>query len=102
MKGNTLKELAMRAKNRMMKKGYGYETKIKIIENDESEFVERVRKIMIEEENCVNPIKILMDEKVINRLDDQGKEKYLLETVDKYLKAKEIIERQEREVRLNF
>ena len=95
MKGNMLKELAMRAKNRMMNKsGNSYDARIRVIANDDSEFTERVRKILEDEEDSRNPLKILMDEKKINKLDEFGKERYLLETMDKYLKAKAELEQQ--------
>lgn len=93
MKNNMIKILAMRAKNRMMNKGNNYDAKIKVISNDDSDFVERVRKILDDEECSRNPLKFLMDDKRTSKMDEQNKERYLLETMDKYLKAKAQIEK---------
>lgn len=98
MKSNMLKVLAMRAKNRMINKGSAdtyFDARVKVISNDDSEFVDRVRKILEDEESSRNPLKILMDEKRVNKLDEHGKERYLLETVDKFLKAKAQIEQEQ-------
>jgi len=95
MKNNMLKVLAMRAKNRMMNKGCGEtlcDARIKIINNDDAEFVDRVRKLLEEDGFTANPLKQLMDEKRVNKLDELRKERYLLETMEKYLKAKTQIE----------
>ena len=94
MKSNMLKVLAMRAKNRMINKGNEsyFDSRVKVISNDDSEFVEKVRKILENEKCSQNPLKILMDEKRVNKLDEQAKERYLLETMEKYLKAKNQIE----------
>lgn len=96
MKSNSsmLKILAMRAKNRMINKNGIAEAKIKIISSDEGEFVEKVRNILNSHDNITNPIGQLMEEKVLFRLDERGREKYLLETVEKYLRAKSIIEKE--------
>lgn len=92
MKGNMLKELAMRAKNRMMNKSGGVEARIRVICDDDSEFIDKVRQILENEENSRNPLKCLMDDKHLNKLDMPAKERYLLETMDRYLKAKAYIE----------
>ncbi len=93
MGNNMLKILAMRAKNRLINKGNSYyDARIKVISNDDAEFVEKVRKLLEEKEACCNPLKILMDEKKVSKMDECGRERYLLQTMDKYLKAKEQIE----------
>ncbi len=91
--GNMLKVLAMRAKNRMINKN-GYDARIKIVSNDDSEFVERVRELLNTQEDVLNPIARLMEDKVLTKLDEKGKEKYLLEVAEKYLKAKDMIEKE--------
>ena len=91
--GNMLKVLAMRAKNRMINKN-GYDARIKIVSNDDSEFVERVRELLNTQEDVLNPIARLMEDKVLTKLDEKGKEKYLLEVAEKYLKAKNMIEKE--------
>ncbi len=94
MKGNSnmLKILAMRAKNRMINKNGYTDAKIKIINSDDGEFVEKVRNILNSQDNITNPIGQLMEERVLFKLDERGREKYLLETVEKFLRAKSIIE----------
>lgn len=97
MKTNMLKILAMRAKNRMMNKGSfdaGCDSRIKIINNEDEEFVERVRSVLENDRKSINPLKYLMDDKRMMKLDSIGRERYLLETTEKYLKAKAIIERE--------
>ena len=98
MKNNMLKVLAMKAKNRMINKGLGqsyYDARIKVISDDDTEFVGKVRKILADEKASRNPLKLLMDDKKILMLDEKGREKYLLETMEKYLKAKSQIEREQ-------
>lgn len=98
MKNNMIKILAMRAKNRMMNKGSFeacYDSRIKIINKEDAEFVEKVRGVLASEQKSINPFKYLMDEKRLMKLDAIGRERYLLETTEKYLKAKAEIEREE-------
>ena len=97
MKNNTLKMLAMRAKNRMMNRGglAPADSRVKIIENKDSDFIERVRGVLENDKKSINPLKYLMDEKQLMKLDSMSREKYLLEVTEKYLKAKAEIERQE-------
>lgn len=95
MKSNTLKMLALKAKNRMMNKsGFEakYDSRIKVISNDDSEFVEKVRSVLESEKKSMNPFKYLMDDKRLMKLDTIGRERYLLEITEKYLKAKAVIE----------
>ncbi len=91
MKDNMLKILAMRAKNRLMNREDAGK-RIKIINNDDSEFVNKVRTLLAKEEINRAPMKSLMDEKQLLGLGEQAKERYLLETMEKYLKAKALIE----------
>ena len=97
MKNNMLKMLAMKAKNRMMNRGaieQCVDNRIKVIANDDSEFVNRVRSVLSNERKSINPMKYLMDDKLLLKLDEKGRERYLLQTAEKYLKAKAIIERE--------
>lgn len=97
MKNNMIKVLAMRAKNRMMNRGNFeacYDNRIKIISNEDFGFIEKVRSVLENEHKCMNPIKHLMDEKKLMKLDVMGREKYLLDITEKYLKAKAEIERE--------
>ena len=94
MKNNMLKVLAMKAKNRMINKGLG-QSYYEVISDDDTEFVGKVRNILADEKASRNPLKLLMDDKKILMLDEKGREKYLLETMEKYLKAKSQIEREQ-------
>ena len=97
MKNNMLKMLALKAKNRMINKGdfdARYDSRIKIISNEDHEFVEKVREVLDNECKSMNPFKYLMDDKRLMKLDSIGKERYLLEITEKYLKAKASIEKE--------
>lgn len=97
MKSNMLKLLAMKAKNRMMNRGSieaCIDARIKVINNDDAEFLNKVRSVLSNERKAINPMKYLMDDRTLMKLDEKGRERYLLETTEKYLKAKSIIERE--------
>ena len=94
MKNNILKRMAERAKNRLLgRDNYPSQSSVcvKVIANEEVEFLERAKDVYLKskENSTYNPIKMLMDENVLIKLDARGRERYLLETVDKYLKAKQ-------------
>ena len=102
MKSDLLRSLALRAKNRMIHSttaagSIGYKDcyggcQIKIIDDGDEEFFIKVKKLLDYDLNCENPIKRLMNEEKLLSLDTRGKEKYLLETIEKYLKFRKIIE----------
>lgn len=99
MKREVLKSLALKAKNRMIHKGLGAdlgssEIDIKVIKSEDEIFENKVRQLLNEDENIVNPIKKLMDEALLLKLDGRGREKYLLETVEKYHEVRKRIERE--------
>lgn len=97
MKNNMLKLLAMKAKNRMMNRGSieaCVDARIKVINSDDSDFINRVRSVLENDRKAINPMKYLMDDKTLMKLDEKGRERYLLETTEKYLKAKKVIERE--------
>lgn len=101
MKREVLKSLALKAKNRMIHKGvekdYGLDiygddsVSIKIIDSNDDIFYNKVRSLLESDEDIVNPIKKLMDETLLLKLDPRSKEKYLLETVEKYHKFRKLI-----------
>jgi hypothetical protein len=96
MKKNLLKEI----KNRLLNNGKSpknYDKRIKVVSTDDTEFVDKVRKMLNENKYITNPFQILMDDKKLLSLDAIGKERYLLETMDRYLKAKAIIEKEQQE-----
>lgn len=97
MKRDILKTLAMKAKNRMINKNLRdtyANTTIKIIDSYDQSFYNKVKEIMIEDNDICNPLKRLMDEDKLMKLDARGKERYLLETIEKYQQAKHMIERE--------
>lgn len=93
MKNNLLKRLAEKARNRMLGKNIYKNSEsvcVRAIADEDADFNLRAREVFLKSEadSSYNPIKMLMDEKVLIKLDSRGREKYLLETIEKYLKAK--------------
>ncbi len=88
---NLLKRLALKAKNKLISNNPFAKIEYKFSQSDECEFTKRVREIL-DAEGIVNPIGQLMEEKILFSLDESGKEKYLLETVERYLRALKSIE----------
>lgn len=96
MKSDALKTLALRAKNRLLNKGLRdtySNANIKVINNKDSEFVEKVKTVLDKEDAMTNPLKYLMDEQRMMRMDSRARERYLLETIERYQQAKREIER---------
>ena len=97
MKNDLLKTLAMKAKNRMINKNLrnGYSlSSVKIITETDNIFYDKVKEIMNKDQDTYNPLKRLMDENKLMNLDVRSREKYLLETIEKYQRAKKILEKQ--------
>ncbi len=100
MKSDILKQLALKAKNRLINKSTNDDKiglkesdyRIKIIKSGDEQFYDKVKNLLERDEDILNPIKELMDEAVLNKMTSGEKEKYLLETVDKYTKFRNIIE----------
>lgn len=91
MKNDILKTLALRAKNRMINKNLRdtYNgSSVKIIDNQDVKFMEKVKELVLNEQDLHNPISKLMDEKVLMNLDARARERYLFETIDKYQQAR--------------
>ena len=91
------KDLAIKAKNRLLSKGNNnsnLDIRIKIIRENDNDFTDKVRAILASDVKCKNPLKYLMDDRKILKLDEKGRERYLFETMEKYLKAKSMIERE--------
>lgn len=96
MKSDALKTLALRAKNRLLNKGLRdtySNANIKVINNKDNEFVEKVKTVLDKEDAMTNPLKYLMDEQRMMRMDPRARERYLLETIEKYQEAKRELER---------
>ena len=99
MKNDALKTLALRAKNRLLNKGLRdtySNANIRVISNNDNEFVDKVKTVLDKEDAMTNPLKYLMDEQRLLKLDPKARERYLLETIEKYQQAKRELERQNR------
>lgn len=97
MKSDLLKALALRAKNRLINRNNKEVNKtasVKIINESDEEFYQKVRSVLANDDYSLNPMKFLMDENRLMKLDSAGKERYLLETIDKYNKVKAKIEKE--------
>ena len=105
MTNDVLKNLAQRAKRRLINNGEknvkdinisirSSACKIRYISNKDEKFNEKARKLIEADEEIINPIKLLMDENLYNKLDDNGKERYLLKTIDNFTKLKMEIEKE--------
>ncbi len=91
MKNNDiLKNFALRAKNKLLGKDTknSINVKVKTISFKDDAFKEKVEYLMDRENEIFNPMHFLMDDKLLKTLDSEQKERYLLETIDKYLRFK--------------
>ena len=115
-KNDILKELASRAKNRLKNGAYSDSQSIKndirknfkiyeggmksnckyvLLNKDEDEkFYLKVKNLLTENADIVNPIGSLIDKKKFNSLNDLDKELYLFKLVDKYREMKERFEKE--------
>ena len=92
MRNDILKILANRAKNRLMIKSLRdtySNASIKIINNNDDKFYNKVKEMLSEDKNITNPIKRLMDESKLIKMNSLQREKYLFETIVKYNSARE-------------
>ena len=97
MRNRTLKNLAANAKNRLIQKsgnvvGPTSSSNItyRLILNEDEAFFEKVKTLL--ENNSISPMKELMDKKKYDDLDELGKQKYLLDTLEKFQQIKRKIE----------
>lgn len=97
MKNDTLKKLAINAKNRLIQKSGRIVSPVsadnvtfKLIYNEDDAFFEKVKNLL--QENSISPIKELMDKHKYDSLDAFGKQKYLLDTIEKFQEIKRKIE----------
>lgn len=99
MSNDILKNFALKAKRRLAtgETKAKVAPKIKVISNEDENFKEKVEYLLSKQDEIFNPIHFLMDEKILKNLDNDGKERYLFSTIDKYNRFKnEIIEEQYR------
>lgn len=97
MKSDALRNLAIRAKNRLLNKNLrnSYSTaEIKIINREDNDFYNRVKELTHQNETISNPLKYLMDNEKLLSLDPNARERYLFQTIEKYREAKLRIERE--------
>ena len=95
MKNDLLKMLATKAKNRMINKNLRTtysNIDVKIINKQDDNFYNKVKEIMNEDTYVCNPLKRLMDEDKLMKMDARGRERYLLETIEKYQETRRKIE----------
>ena len=93
MRNDILKSFAKKKKKKLLGKENEVRAKIKVISFEDEAFKEKVEYLVSKEDEIFNPIHFLMDDKVMKTLDSAGKERYLLSTIDKYMRYKnEIIE----------
>ena len=97
MKNDALKTLAMRAKNRLLNKGLRdtySNANIKVIPNKDCEFIDKVKDVLDKKDSVTNPLKYLMDEHKMMKMDPRSRERYLLQTIERYQAAKRELEQQ--------
>ena len=100
---DALKRFAQMAKNRLRNKvreqdikeskgksnfkviyGTGVDVKSKIITKEDEKLYVKIRDMLDENVDIINPIAKLIDYKVYNKMDTLSKERYLFEMVNKY------------------
>ena len=104
---DALKKMALMAKNRLRNKvrendnktlqkgdrfkvlfGEGVDIKSKLITKEDAKLYGKVKQMLDENEDIVNPLAKLIDYKIFNKLNDSEKERYLLVLVNKYKQYK--------------
>lgn len=91
MKRDIIKMLAAKAKNRLMNKNLRNtynNANIKVITDNDEDFYNKVKDMLNEEEFIENPLKRLMDDNKLMKMNPQQRERYLLETIEKYLSVR--------------
>ena len=110
---DALKRMAQMAKNRLRNKvnemdnknikvrgnfrvlyGYNVDIKSKIIVQEDVRLYEKIKTMLDENCDIINPISKLIDYKIYNKLDERLKERYIFDLVDKYKKYKEKYEQE--------
>ena len=105
MKSDLLKALALKAKNRLINKNNKESQTIKtvkIVSENDKDFYDKVKTLLQSDDYSLSPMKFLMDENKLMKLDAIGRERYLLETIDKYNKVKKLIDKENTAVQLCF
>ena len=85
MKSDVLKTIAQKAKRRLVGKEQTVNAKIKVISNEDEDFKSKVEFLLSQESIVTNPVHYLIDDKILNNMAESQREKYLLDTLDKYI-----------------
>lgn len=103
-----LKKLAQNARNRLMNKAAGGvkkmnaplspNVKFKVIENSASDETFKIRAQEVLQKGVLNPIGELIDAGYYQSLDENKKQKYLLDVIEKFNKYKQEFERREQKL----
>jgi len=96
MQNQTLKKVALRAKSRLVKR-YTQDgsAQIRLIGGEDDELLCKVTTLL--KDGDPYPFKLLMDDKIMKNLDEVGKERYLFETVDKFARLRDKIEKMQKD-----
>ena len=92
MKNDVLKMIAQRAKRRLVGKENMANVKIKIIPNEDEIFNIKVEFLLSQDGVVSNPVKYLIDEGEMSGLTEEGRERFLLSTLDRYNNLRREIE----------
>lgn len=84
MKNDVLKVIAQKAKRRLIGKESVVNAKIKVISNEDDDFKSKVEFLLSQESVVSNPVHYLIDDRILGGMAESQKEKYLLDTLDKY------------------
>lgn len=84
MKNDVLKMIAQKAKRRLIGKEAVASAKIKVISDEDEDFKSKVEYLLSQETVVSNPVHYLIDDHLLNNMEDCQKEKYLLDTLDRY------------------
>ena len=84
MKSDVLKIIAQKAKRRLIGKENVVSAKIKVISIEDEDFKTKVEYLLSQESVVSNPVHYLIDDRILNSMAENQKEKYLLDTLDKY------------------
>lgn len=92
MNSEMLRNFAQKAKRRLVGKERTVCAKIRVISNEDDDFKSRVEFLLAQEEVVPNPVKYLIDDKQMRGMSSEAKERYLLNTLDKYCMLKNKLE----------
>lgn len=84
MKNDVLKVIAQKAKRRLIGKENVTNAKIKVISNEDEDFKSKVEFLLSQQSVISNPVHYLIDDKILSNMEENQREKYLLDTLDKF------------------